>query len=176
MAQYVLAASVLLTLTGGALYYLSSAGSPDHAAIPPHVQEFMDQFSELRNLEQDLDARKLQFVSLVETRPSAAVHGYFVYNDAARQGHFFAFDLPPLSRGELYYAWLLNHENRVLTSQLLELNDRQVGGCLMQVPSDAGPPTSVLVTRERVVDPTSPSEDIEIKAAILSAGAYNEKR
>lgn len=164
--KYILAASVLFALAAGTLivpnWLRSNAQSQEELA---QIREFARQMRRLETLESVLSDPRVSYVSLNTTGNTPRVQGYLVYDFVSSEGHFFGRELEP-AEGRTYVLWLLDKDQRVVSSSTISVDDQRLGATVIALPDDASPLHQAVVSQETDATASAPSGEIRMRSRI----------
>lgn len=165
--SYVLAASVLFALVGGALLWgeRPASGPTGDLVADEALHDLAARLGKLQELEQMLSTGGVRLASLQAPRAGADAGAYVVWDTSARQWHFFVSDLKPAPVGQTYQLWAVAQGQKPLAGPTFAVDSRGTGSVVADFPGlTPGAKASAIVTIEPENGSDAPSEKIVLKA------------
>jgi anti-sigma-K factor RskA len=167
--SYVLAASVLLAIVGGALMWGERpASSPTGDLVADQaLRDLAQRLGKLQELEQMLNTGGVRLASLHARSTSDNAGAYVVWDTSARQWHFFVTDLKPAPAGKAYQLWAVVQGQKPLAGPTFTVNSAGTGSVVADFPDlNPGVKASAVVTLEPQVGSEIPSGKPVLEASL----------
>jgi anti-sigma-K factor RskA len=149
--SYLLAASVLFALVGGAVMWGERpADSPTGDLVADQaLHDLAQRLGKLQELEQMLNTGGVRLASLQAPASGDNADAYVVWDTTAGQWHFFVSGLKPAPAGEAYQLWAVAEGQKPLAGPTFTVDDAGMGSVLADFPElKPGAKASAVVTLE----------------------------
>jgi hypothetical protein len=167
--SYVLAASVLFALIGGALIWgerPSSSPTGDLVADQA-LHDLAERLGKLQELEQMLNTGGVRLASLHAPATGDNAGAYIVWDTTARQWHFFVSDLKPAPAGKAYQLWAVVEGREPLAGPTFAIDSTGTGSVVADFPGlNPGVKAAAVVTVEPEAGSIIPSGKPVLEASL----------
>ncbi|HMO87273.1 MAG TPA: anti-sigma factor [Lacipirellulaceae bacterium] len=167
--SYVVAASVLVALGGGALWLRLGMPTtrPAGRLAVYALLDLTERLEELQKLEQRLAEEEMRLRSLKPVQSIRGARAYILWDVPARQWHFFALGLQPAPAGQTYQLWAAAENAPPAPGPTFEVDAEGSDAVVADFP-DLPPETPVraLVTLEPLGGSAAPTGPTVLEAAL----------